>query len=41
MAVAVADAAVAEGLAGIKLYDIVQQVEEAMWRPQYRRIEAT
>jgi len=40
VAVAVAEAAVQEGLAGAKLADIVQQVEDAMWRPEYRRIEA-
>jgi malate dehydrogenase (oxaloacetate-decarboxylating) len=38
VAVAVAEAAVAEGLAGVTLEDIVQQVEDAMWQPQYRRI---
>jgi len=40
VAVAVAEAAVAEGLAGIKLVDIVQQVQDAMWQPVYRLIEA-
>jgi malate dehydrogenase (oxaloacetate-decarboxylating) len=40
VAVAVAEAAVAEGLAGVKLGDIVQQVEDAMWQPAYRRIQA-
>ena len=40
VAVAVAEAAVAEGLAGVKLDDIVQQVQDAMWQPEYRRIEA-
>jgi malate dehydrogenase (oxaloacetate-decarboxylating) len=40
VAVAVAEAAAAEGLAGIKLVDIVQQVQDAMWQPEYRRIEA-
>jgi malate dehydrogenase (oxaloacetate-decarboxylating) len=40
VAVAVAEAAVAEGLAGVKLGNIVQQVEDAMWQPQYRRIQA-
>ena len=39
--VAVAEAAVAEGLARIKLVDIVQQVHDAMWQPQYRRIQAS
>jgi malate dehydrogenase (oxaloacetate-decarboxylating) len=40
VAVAVAEAAVAEGLAGIKLFDIVQQVQDAMWQPEYSRILA-
>ena len=39
--VAVAEAAVAEGLARIKLLDIVQQVHDAMWQPEYRRIQAS
>ncbi len=38
--VTVADAAVAEGLAGVELDDMVQQVSDAMWQPEYRRIEA-
>ena len=41
IAAAVAEAAVAEGLAGVKLDDIVQQVQDAMWRPEYRRIRAS
>jgi malate dehydrogenase (oxaloacetate-decarboxylating) len=41
VAVAVAEAAVAEGLAGVKLDDIVQQVGDAMWQPEYRRIQAS
>ena len=41
VAVAVAEAAVQEGLAGVRLADIVQQVEDAMWQPEYRRIEAS
>jgi malate dehydrogenase (oxaloacetate-decarboxylating) len=41
VAVAVAEAAVAEGLAGVKLGDIVQQVQDAMWQPEYRRIQAS
>jgi malate dehydrogenase (oxaloacetate-decarboxylating) len=40
VAVAVAEAADAEGLAGVELDDIVQQVGDAMWQPEYRRIEA-
>lgn len=39
--VAVAEAAVAEGLAGVRFDDIVQQVQGAMWQPQYRRIRAS
>lgn len=41
VAVAVAEAAEAEGLAGVKFVDIVQQVQDAMWQPEYRRIEAS
>jgi malate dehydrogenase (oxaloacetate-decarboxylating) len=41
VAVAVAEAAVAEGLAEDELEDIVQQVEDAMWQPEYRRIQAS
>jgi malate dehydrogenase (oxaloacetate-decarboxylating) len=41
VAVAVAEAAQAEGLAGIRLDDIVQQVQDAMWQPEYRRIQAS
>ena len=41
VAVAVAEAADAEGLAGVKLGDIVQQVEDAMWQPEYRRLQAS
>jgi malate dehydrogenase (oxaloacetate-decarboxylating) len=41
VAVAVAEAAVGEGLAGVKLGDVVQQVEDAMWQPEYRRIQAS
>ncbi len=40
VAVAVAEAAVAEGLAGVKFDDIVQQVQDAMWQPDYREIRA-
>jgi malate dehydrogenase (oxaloacetate-decarboxylating) len=39
VAVAVAEAAAAEGLAGVKL-DIVEQVQDAMWQPEYREIQA-
>ncbi len=41
VAVAVADAAVEEGLATAGLPDVVRQVEDAMWRPEYRRIQAS
>jgi hypothetical protein len=27
--------------AGVELADIVQQVEDAMWQPEYRRIQAS
>jgi malate dehydrogenase (oxaloacetate-decarboxylating) len=40
VASAVAETAVVEGLAGVKFADIVQQVQDAMWQPEYRRIEA-
>jgi malate dehydrogenase (oxaloacetate-decarboxylating) len=39
VAVAVAEAAVAEGLARCQIRDIVQQVQDAMWQPEYRRIQ--
>jgi malate dehydrogenase (oxaloacetate-decarboxylating) len=39
--VAVAEAAGAEGLARVKFVDIVQQVHDAMWQPEYRRILAS
>jgi malate dehydrogenase (oxaloacetate-decarboxylating) len=41
VAVAVAETADAEGLAGIKFSDIVQQVQDAMWLPEYPRIQAS
>jgi malate dehydrogenase (oxaloacetate-decarboxylating) len=40
VAAAVAEAAAVEGLAGIELDDIVQQVQDAMWQPEYRQIQA-
>jgi malate dehydrogenase (oxaloacetate-decarboxylating) len=40
VAVAVAEAAHAEGLARVKFDDIVQQVQDSMWHPEYRRIQA-
>jgi malate dehydrogenase (oxaloacetate-decarboxylating) len=41
VAVAVAETAAAEGLAGVELRDIVQQVQDAMWQPEYCRIQAS
>ncbi len=41
VAVAVAVAADAEGLARAKLTDIMQQVQDAMWQPEYYTIQAT
>ena len=38
VAVAVAEAAQAEGIARVRFDDIVQQVQDAMWRPEYRRL---
>jgi malate dehydrogenase (oxaloacetate-decarboxylating) len=40
VAVAVAESADAEGLARVKLDDVVQQVQDAMWQPEYRHILA-
>jgi malate dehydrogenase (oxaloacetate-decarboxylating) len=41
VAVAVAEAAAAEGLANVDLVDTVQQVQDAMWLPEYCRIKAS
>ena len=38
VAIAVATAAVEEGLARTDLHDPIQQVHDAMWRPEYPRI---
>ena len=38
--IAVAKAAVADGLAQVELVDPIRQVHEAMWRPEYPRVEA-
>ncbi len=38
VAVAVAEAAVVEGLAGVKCKDIEREMHEAMWQPEYRRV---
>jgi malate dehydrogenase (oxaloacetate-decarboxylating) len=40
VAVAVAETAEATGLSRVKFGDIVQQVQDAMWQPEYRRIQA-
>jgi malate dehydrogenase (oxaloacetate-decarboxylating) len=40
VAVAVAEAAVEDGLAGVTFHDIVQQVGDAMWEPEYHHIRA-
>jgi malate dehydrogenase (oxaloacetate-decarboxylating) len=40
VAAAVAEAADADGSAGVES-DIVQQVHDAMWQPEYRRIQAS
>jgi malate dehydrogenase (oxaloacetate-decarboxylating) len=39
VAVAVAKAAVADGLAEVELDDPIQQVHQAMWQPEYPRVE--
>ena len=41
VAVAVAEAAQTEGLSRMEFTDIVQQVRDAMWQPEYRRIHAS
>ena len=41
VAVAVAEAAASEGLSRTPLDDIVQQVRDAMWQPEYREIHAS
>jgi malate dehydrogenase (oxaloacetate-decarboxylating) len=40
VAVAVVEAAAAEGLVEVALDDPVRQVHQAMWRPAYPRVEA-
>lgn len=40
VAVAVAETAYAEGLARVEFDDIVQQVQDTMWQPEYPRIQA-
>ena len=39
VAIAVANAAADEGLAQVPLDNPIQQVHDAMWRPEYPRIE--
>ncbi len=41
VASAVAEAADAEGLARVRLDDVMQQVQDAMWQPEYRQIVAS
>ncbi len=41
VAMAVVAAPEAEGLAAVKVGDIVQQVQDAMWQPEYRHVEAS
>jgi malate dehydrogenase (oxaloacetate-decarboxylating) len=40
VAVAVAEAAGEDGLARVKFTDIVQQIGDSMWEPEYRQIQA-
>ena len=40
VAEAVAETAAAEGLARVELYDIGQQVQDAMWQPEYSHVQA-
>ena len=39
VAIAVAEAAAAEGLAQVPLDNPIRQIHQAMWRPDYPRIE--
>jgi malate dehydrogenase (oxaloacetate-decarboxylating) len=41
VALAVAETALEEGLAGVELDDIVRQVQDAMWQPEYCRLRAS
>jgi malate dehydrogenase (oxaloacetate-decarboxylating) len=41
VALAVAETAREEGLAGVELVDIVKQVQDAMWQPEYCRLRAS
>jgi malate dehydrogenase (oxaloacetate-decarboxylating) len=40
VAIAVATTAAEEGLAQVELHDLIQQVQDAMWRPEYPRIDS-
>jgi malate dehydrogenase (oxaloacetate-decarboxylating) len=40
VAEAVAEAADSEGLARVRLSNIGQQIQDAMWQPEYRHITA-
>ena len=40
VAVAVAESALLEGISSVSFNDIVQQVQDAMWSPEYREIRA-
>lgn len=40
VAAAVAEAAVAERISRAPIDDIVQQVQDAMWQPEYREVQA-
>lgn len=41
VALAVAETAADQGLAGVELHDIVRQVQDAMWQPEYSRLRAS
>ena len=41
VAIAVVRAAMAEGLAQVPVPNPIQQVHQAMWRPEYPRLETT
>jgi malate dehydrogenase (oxaloacetate-decarboxylating) len=40
VALAVAETAADQGLAGVELHDIVRQVQDAMWQPEYSLLRA-
>jgi malate dehydrogenase (oxaloacetate-decarboxylating) len=41
VALTVVEAALEEGLAGVELGDIVKQMQDAMWQPEYCRLRAS